>query len=146
MPLEKPHFQSKLPDFLTQDISPKEKYILESLSVMTQTNDWLVDETVRQSTKLETLDGKVTQVDNRLQFTNGKIANAILQIKALENKNEAEKEKDEQLTELVSFKKFVQKYLFNRYAVGTIVIIIMGIIKISTNPELREFLFRVIGF
>jgi hypothetical protein len=139
MPLVKPSFDSKVPDYLLKDASDKDKYIIEQLSVISQTQEWLVDEAVKSS-------GKLDEVDNKLKFTNGKIASAITSIEELRRKNENDKEMDIEIGKIVKTKLFIQKYLLNRYSLATLFVFTLGLIKLFTIPELRELFFKIIAF
>jgi hypothetical protein len=143
--LTRPSFQSKVPEYLLEKVSEKDRYIIEQLSVIGQTQEWLVDQTIKQSNKLESVDGKVSELDDKLKYTNGKIGNAILQIHALESKNEADKESDIEIKKIVSIKLFLEKYLLNKYTIGILFVFSIGFVKILTTPELKEILFKTIG-
>lgn len=139
MSLQKPSFKSNLPDYLLQDASPRDRYVLENLSIIGQTHEWLVDETIKQSKQLGAVDEKVS-------FTNGKVKQALLQIKALEDKNAAQKETEVEIEKIVKFKQFFFKYLANRYAIICLAALSFGLFKIATIPELRELALKIIGF
>jgi hypothetical protein len=143
--LTRPSFQSKVPEYLLEKASEKDRYIIEQLSVIGQTQEWLVDETIKQSSKLESVDDKVSELDDKLKYTNGKIGSAILQIHALETKNEADKQSDFEIKKIVSAKLFLEKYLINKYGIGIFFLFVIGIIKVLTTPELKEILFKIIG-
>jgi hypothetical protein len=127
MPLQKPSFQSKIPDYLLLEASPKEKFILEQLSIIGQGQDWIMDETTKQSSKLEDLDGKITEVDDKLRFTNGKIGNAMIQIKALEDKNTASKESEDELKKILVVKNWIWKLFSSKlfWTVSTVTTILL---------------------
>lgn len=133
-----PEFKSNLPESLLTDINPRDRYLLEQVSVIGQKSDWLLSETQKQSNQL-------TSLDEKLRYTNGKIGNAILEIQALKDKNAADKEIDDEVKKIVGFKLFFEKYILNKYSLGAIFIFSLGFIKVMANPELREFLFKIIG-
>jgi hypothetical protein len=143
--LTRPSFESKVPEYLLEKVSEKDKYIIEQLSVIGQTQEWLVDQTIKQSNKLEIVDGKVSELDDKLKYTNGKIGNAILQIHALESKNEADKESDIEIKKIVSTKLFIEKYLLNKYILIILFVLFFGLIKIVKTPELVTFFNKMIG-
>jgi hypothetical protein len=143
--LTRPSFESKVPEYLLEKVSEKDKYIIEQLSVIGQTQEWLVDQTIKQSNKLEIVDGKVSELDDKLKYTNGKIGNAILQIHALESKNEADKESDIEIKKIVSTKLFIEKYLLNKYILIILFVLFFGLIKIVKTPELATFFNKMIG-
>jgi hypothetical protein len=131
MSLQKPSFQSNLPDYLLQDTSPKERYILEHLSIISQNNVWLVDETIKQSEKLESIECQTIR-------TNGRVSK-------LEEKNISDKDSDEQIKQIVNTKLFIEKYLLNKYFLISFVFFIVGIIKVVLNDDLRTLFLKVIG-
>lgn len=145
MSLEKPSFNSQIPQHLLSDANDRDKYILNSLSIMAQSTNWTAEEMVKQSAKLEGLDKKVTEVDDKLKFTNGKIGNSMLQIKALEDQSAAKKEMESEMGKIVGAKLFVQKYLCNRYTLGILFVLGVGVLKVLTNNELRELFFKLVG-
>jgi len=132
MSLKKPSFQSNLPEYLLKDASDKDRYILEHLNVISQTSNWLIDETVKQSEKLES-------IENQTFKTNGRV-------NKLEEMNPLDKDTNKELKQIVSIKVFAQKYLFNRYVLGALFLFVFGAIKVLANEESRGFFFRIIGF
>lgn len=132
MPLVKPSFDSKVPEYLLKDASDKDKYIIEQLSIIGQQSNWVVDETIKQSAKLETLDSKVS-------YTNGSVNEHKKLISELN-------ETKEDVNQIVSAKRFICRYLLNRYSLGILFVFIFGLIKVVVNPELRDFFLRIIGF
>ncbi len=138
MSLVKPSFASKVPEFLTQEVSPKDKYMLEQLSVIEQTQNWLVDETVKQSSKLEEVKSQADRIETQTLKTNGRVTK-------LEDKNVADKEIEDETKKIVGVKQFVQKYLLNRYSLGAIFIFGLGLIRVLSDSELRDFLFKIVG-
>jgi hypothetical protein len=131
MSLTKPSFDSKVPEYLLKDASDKDKYIIEQLSIIGQQSNWVIDETIKQSVKLETLDEKVS-------YTNGSVNEHKKLISELN-------ETKEDVNQIVSVKRFVCRYLLNRYSIAVSFVFGLGFIKILTNSELREFLFKIIG-
>jgi hypothetical protein len=120
MPLEKPHFTSQIPAHLLQDATDRDKYILESLSVITQNNNWLVDETIRQSCKLETLEKTVGEVKTQTTLTNGRVTR-------LEDKNTANKESEDELKKILVVKNWIWKLLSSKlfWTVSTVTTILL---------------------
>lgn len=140
-----PEFKSSIPDHLLHSLDAKEKFIIESLSIMGQKSDWLIGETVAQSRKLETLDTGVKELDIKLKFTNGKIANSLLQIKALEDKNTADISLMTEITKIVNLKKIIGDLLTSKWFWIGLGIFVIGTIKIFTTPELLELAKKLVG-
>ena len=133
-----PEFKSSIPNHLLADISDKDRFIIEQLSIMGQKSDWLVHETQEQSKEL-------VIIKTETKTTNGKIAKAILDINDLQNKEKAKLDDWTEVKEIVSIKLFVQKYLFNRYALIGLGIFTIGFLKIMADDELRGFFFKLLG-
>lgn len=140
-----PEFKSSIPSHLLDGLSDKDKYIIEQLSVMGQKTDWIVGETGEQSKKLGQLETGVSEVDTKLKFTNGKIASALVAIKALEDKNLEETGLLEEVRKIVNAKNFLEKLLFNKWFWFVFGIFMLGAIKIITTPELMELVKKIAG-
>ena len=139
MSLTKPSFSSQIPQHLLSEANDRDKYILESLSVITQNNNWLIEETVKQSAKLEEQGKQLNVISEQTTRTNGRVTK-------LELKNENDGEQDIQVKQIVAFKQFCQKYLLNKYALIGFGALILGFLKIITTPELRELFLKLVGF
>lgn len=138
-------FHSQVPEHLLENETPAMRYLVMELSKNTQATEFLLAKREESGKTLDEINNKLTQVDDKLKFTNGKIANAMIQIKQLEEKNEADKEIEQEVKEMVSFKLFAEKYLFNKHALIIVLIFGIGFIKVLSNDELRGYLFRAIG-
>ena len=126
-----------------RDITKQLEVLSERIDTQGERINKNIDETSKQNNKLESVEKIVNEVDEKLKFTNGKIANAMMQIKALESKNEADKETDEELRQLISIKIFVEKYLFNKYFAGFIFIFVFGALKVISDERAREVFLKI---
>jgi hypothetical protein len=129
MSLQKPHFTSQIPPTLLQDISDREKYILESLSIMSQNGNWTVEEMIKQSNKLEELDKKVKIVDEKISYTNGKVAASLTDIQALKDKNLANKESDDEIKKFLAIKKYICRLLSSKFFWFSVTVISLLLVK-----------------
>jgi hypothetical protein len=112
MSLERPTFVSQIPSPLLNDASDKDKYILNSLSVIAQSNTWTVEEMIKQSAKLEELDKKIESVEFQTKKTNGSVLRHTAEITEI-NKSQPD------IAEIVALKNFIQKYILNKtFAIG----------------------------
>jgi len=127
---EPPQFNSNIPEHLLANVNPEMKWIMENMSVLTQKSDYLVTTQGEQSAKLDILDGKAT-------VTNGKIAQAILDINTINEERAAQKQ---DLSDIIGIKRFGEKYLFNKWGAVVLVIFIFGSIKVIETPAIRELL------
>jgi hypothetical protein len=140
-----PDFKSNIPNHLLDELNDKDKYIIEQLSVMSQKSDWLIGENRGQSEKLSTLETSVKEVDTKLKFTNGKIGSALISIKALEDKNASEAGLLNEVKKIVDAKEILTKLLFNKWFWGAFIVFVVGAIKISTNPEILDLFYKILG-
>ena len=143
---EKPIFQSQIPESLLEGVSPTEKWIMEEISKQGQAQTYLLDNQIKHGEILEDQNKKLETLDTKLNFTNGKIAAAILQIKDLEEKNKTKEDSWIELDKIISVKKFISKYLTNKYAIAIIVIFTIGCVRVFTSPEIQALLAKVLGF
>lgn len=104
-----------------------------------QTQEWLVDETVKQSVKLEEVKEQANRIETQTLKTNGRVTK-------LEDKNTGNKETEDEVKKIVGFKLFIQRYLFNRYFLGGLVVFGIGFIRVMSDESLREVFFKIIGF
>jgi hypothetical protein len=138
MSLTRPKFESSVPEYLLKDATEKDKFIIEQLSIIGQQSNWVIDETIKQSEKLESVDTKVS-------YTNGKVGAAILQIKALEDKNTADREQEEQVRQIVKTKKFIEKFIYNKtFWIGFAVFVFFGV-KTGFFEGVIRWIFTSIG-
>lgn len=131
-------FESNIPPALLETASPTEKWLMEEMSKNTQATEWLLHKREEDSKKLD-------ELDKKLSFTNGKIANAIIQINSLEQDKKVKEESWTEINKIISIKKFIGKYLINKYALVFIGIFIFGCVKVAISPEIRELLAKIIG-
>lgn len=122
----KPIFTSSIPDHLLADLSPKDKYILEQLSIMSQQQTWQVE--------------KLDDLDERVAFANSKTSNAIRDIELLKNRNLEYDKIEKDVKELVYKKRFVYKYIFNKKFLIIFAIFCLGLIKLIFSPLGSEWL------
>lgn len=121
-----PPFESNIPEHLLQEASPKDKWLMENISVLTQKTDWVLKETEKQSTELK-------EIRFQTQVTNGRLLKAEGKLKVLD-------EWVDDLKEIVITKRFIQKVGSSRWTWAFIGFAVMGIISIITKPELREWI------
>lgn len=75
-PLEKPEFKPNVPDFLLQDATPQDKYIIERLDLLAQHAEWSTQAHLRTHEELRYTNGKVRHnkaVNDRLEEDVGKL-------------------------------------------------------------------------
>lgn len=125
MPEEKPTFTSSIPDHLLADLSPKDKYIIEQLSIMSQQQTWQVK-------KLENL-------DERVAFANSKTSKVIQDIELLNIKSLEYKKIEKDVMDMVEKKRFVYKYLLNKKFLIILAIFCLGLVKIMFSPSALEW-------
>ena len=145
MSTKPPQFNSNIPPHLLESSSDGDKFIMEQLSVMGQKSDWLMNETCQQSEVLETHSKKLECVGEKLNFTNGKIAAAMISIDTLQRQKEAEKARDEELAQIIMAKKFAERYFFNKWAAIVLLAVILGMIDIFKIPQINSFVTSLIG-
>lgn len=138
MSLQKPSFSPKLPEYLLNESSPKDKYMLEQLSLMSQTQDWLIEETVKQSVKLEEVKEQANRIETQTLKTNGRVTK-------LEDKNTGDKETDDEVKKIVGAKLFIGKYLLNKYALIGFMALSVGLFRIIDDEGSRQLLLKVLG-
>ena len=61
--LEKPIFQSKIPDFLQGDLDGPQRYMVEQLSIIGQQNEWLVKNTLEHNRALISTDLRLQGIE-----------------------------------------------------------------------------------
>ena len=81
---------------------------------------------------------RLSRIEDHCEHTNGSIADAQRDIAEL-------KETHAELGQLVTFKNFIQAYIFNKYFLIISAVFAVGLIKVLTNEELRGFLFKLLG-
>lgn len=86
---------------------------------------------------------KLNGLTDRADYTNGKIKEAILEISEIKRLRD-ESQKD--LEQIVATKRFVEKFLLNKYALIAFGALTIGLFKIVTTPELRELAGKILGF
>ena len=145
MSTKPPQFSSNIPPHLLEGSSDSDKFIMEQLSVMGQKSDWLMHETGQQSEVLEVHSKNLQAVDEKLKFTNGKIASAMISIDALQRRKEEEKVRDEELAQIILAKKFAERYMFNKYSFLALCVFILGATQVIRSPQIRELFVSLIG-
>lgn len=123
---KRPTFTSQIPDHLLADSSPRDKYMLEQLSVIRQETNWQTD--------------KLLEVDGALQETKGKVENLVSDINLLKDKDVEYQKLRIDLTEMVQVKQFVDRYIWNRNFLVIFVIFLIGFIKILYSPQVFEWI------
>lgn len=145
-------FDSQIPDYLLTGETPAMQYLLVELSKNTQAIEYLLKKREESgcvleeiSNKLEKLESDVKEVDTKLKYTNGCIGESKISIHLLEEKAKNQLAINLEIDEVVKFKNFVQKYLLNRVALGVFIVFFLGGVKVASNVELRELLFKIVG-
>ena len=122
---DKPVFKSSIPDHLLADLSPKDKYIIEQLSIMSQQQTWQVK--------------KLDDLDERVAFANSKTSKVIQEIESLKNKSLEYDKIEKDIKEIVYKKRFVYKYVFNKKFLIIFAIFCLGLTKIILSPAALEW-------
>lgn len=124
-------FTSKIPDHLLQNVSPESRWLMENVHLQSQKTDYIVNTQQIQSKKLDDLDAKIS-------YTNGKVAQAIMDIQSIREKEEADRERNEHLKQIVETKKFLEKLLFSKLFWIFVGLFIVGAITIFTNVNIKD--------
>jgi len=95
---------------------------------------------------------RITSVDERLKSvefqtkqTNGRVLKSEEEIIKLQQMNELEQATKEEIIAIIETKKFVNKWLINKWFVVFLIIIIAGVIKVASSPWLQAFLRSLSG-
>lgn len=133
-----PEFKSNIPEHLLTDISPTDKWLMEEISKNTQVTEYLLTKREEDSKKLD-------EVVRQTTATNGKVAQTIKDISELRQRNKDKEESWIELDKIISIKKFINKYLINKYALICIGIFVIGCVRVFTSPEIMALLAKIIG-
>jgi hypothetical protein len=123
---KRPNFNSQIPEHLLTDSSPRDRYMLEQLSVIRQETNWQTD--------------KLLEVDGILQETRGKVEHLVSDIETLKGKDFEYQKLKEDLVEIVEVKQFVDKYIWNRNFLVIFIIFLIGFVKIMYSPTVLEWI------
>ena len=66
-PLEKPKFESRIPDYLLDKASPADKYMLEQMSIMSQFIEWSADAHINTNQQVRKTNGRLIQAEGTLE-------------------------------------------------------------------------------
>jgi len=124
-------FTSKIPDHLLHNVSPESRWLMENVYLQGQKTDYLVTTQQVQSDKLDKL-------DKRLEYTNGKVGEAIRDIQFFKDKIIFEKDRDEHLKQIVATKMFLEKLLLSKLFWICFGLFIVGTITIFTNIVIKD--------
>lgn len=73
MSLNPPSFESHIPQHLTKDCTPQDKWLIENMSKMLQSNSWLINNAKDQSEVIGRIDVQVAATNGRLLKAEGSI-------------------------------------------------------------------------
>lgn len=132
------HFSSQVPSHLLENETPAMKYLITELSKNTQATEFLLQKREESGKILD-------EISRKLDYTNGSIGEAKRDIFELQGKVKRQDEIREDIEQIVTAKKFAEKYLLNKYAIALVVIFVIGTIKVFTNDDLRTILFHLVG-
>lgn len=148
----KPPFDSEIPEFLLEGSSKKDIWLYNNISILGKKTEYLLDkqeeqgkELGNQSIQLDNLDKKINGVDTKLKFTNGKIGSSLLQIKALEDKQQEEAALKEDLKGIVEAKKTAKSLLTSKIFYAGAAVFTIGAITIAKSQALQEWLLHIFG-
>ena len=69
-PLKKQEFKSTIPEYYLADSTEEMKYIMEKMSILTQSADWMQDVLVDINTQVRKTNGRVTNAEDELSSLN----------------------------------------------------------------------------
>ncbi len=87
--------------------------------------------------------GSLKGLTERADYTNSKIATAIREIEEIKKVRDQNKG---DLDDIVATKRFIEKFLFNKYALIGFAIFTIGAVRVLMNEELRLFFWKLLGF
>ena len=137
MSKESPKFVSNLPEHLLANASPESKWIMENMSILIQKTDYVLEDQAKHGEKLDVL-------DERLVYTNSKIATAMKDIANLQEKSKIFDDIKDDLKEIVNTKRFIGKIAGSKWSWVVGGVLVIGVIQILNNPVLREWLLKLV--
>jgi hypothetical protein len=90
--------------------------------------------------KIDGVDERLKRVEQQCLLTNGKIIKHTGQIDALEKINELEEARQEEIESIISTKKFINKWLINKWFIVFLIVLGAGILKVISSPWLQGIL------
>lgn len=124
-------FESNIPQHLLNNISDKDKWLMEEMSKNTQATEWLLHKREEDSVKID-------EIVKQTKLTNGRVTK-------LEDNSVYLNKIAKELKGFAGFLSFSKRYLTNKYALVFIGIFIFGCVKVAISPEIRELLAKIIG-
>jgi uncharacterized membrane protein YraQ (UPF0718 family) len=127
---ERPVFSSQIPNHLLDDISPKERWIMEEISKQGQCQSYLLEEQFKQNDKLES-------IETQTKLTNGTVKKHIAKFEVID-------EIMVDLKQVVDVKRHAIKMASSKitYVVGGL--IVLGIMAVVKSPALQEWIKTVL--
>ncbi len=135
---ENPEFRSNIPEPLLQNATPEMQWVMKTMDVLSQKTDYVVDKQNEQSDELKA-------IKEQTMRTNGRVTKLEGQVHDLEHLKEDTAKVCEDIKDIVKTKRFVSKYMLNKYFAICFIIFIFGAVKAAANPQVREFIIAVLG-
>ncbi len=134
----KPPFTSDIPPFLLDGSTPKEIWLYNNISVLSQKTEYLVDEQGKQSLELGKQNKELATIKEQCLKTNGRVSKHDSQLGIIE-------EITKDLRDIVGTKRFVEKALVSRWFYMFLGIFIVGIVAIAKSEALQGWLLTIFG-
>jgi hypothetical protein len=126
-------FSSRVPEHLLEGETPAMKYLITELSKNTQATEFLLQKREESGVILE-------GISQKLDYTNGAIAEAKREIYDLQKKSKKHEEISEDLNQIVLTKRVVCKLGTSKVFWIVFGCAIVGLLAVFTNVPLAEFL------
>jgi len=123
---EIPQFKSEIPEHLLDGASAKDRWIMENISKLGQSSEYVLSEQLKQNEKL-------SSIEEQVLYTNGKVRAHSEKLGVLDIIVE-------DLKEIVSVKRWSVKVLTSKWFYICSGFIIVGIITVVKNPTFSEWL------
>lgn len=111
MPSDRPIFESSIPEHLLAKASPESKYIMESLSKLTQATNYLMENDLKQNEKLES-------IETQTKLTNGTVKRHTEEIRLAQDTMKTSTMVAKDLEQII----FVKKMFTKKWVIGATVI------------------------
>jgi hypothetical protein len=65
--MERPHFESQIPEHLLKDVSESDKFVMSSLSKLLQESDWTIEAMLLTHDQLRHTNGRLVRAENQIE-------------------------------------------------------------------------------